>query len=284
MTADQDGVQPALRPRRAALAEAERDRRPQLSVHPRADEERRHERQTITLTIDGVRDRGPAGPDDPRGGRRGRHLHPAAVLHEGPRALRQLPGLHGAGQRPAAGRLHPAGRRRAWWSRTRPRSCSDMPPRPHRDAVRRGQPLLHVLREERQLRAAGAGLPLRHHRPAATRTCSRSASVDASHPDILHRPQPLHPVRPLRARLARAGRQGGLRLRRPRAAQASSPSNAGGGPRRDTNADVTDQAVDGLPGRRAPQEARRLRGAHRPAAVTTTSRSARTSRRQRRRK
>ena len=40
--------------------------------------------------------------------------------------------------------------------------------------------------------------------------------VDASHPDVLHRPQSLHLVRTLRAREPRHRRQERLRLRRPR--------------------------------------------------------------------
>ncbi|MCK7489191.1 MAG: hypothetical protein MZU79_02295 [Anaerotruncus sp.] len=125
------------------------------------------------------------------------------MLPQGPRAVRQLPGLHGAGQRPAAGGLHHTRSRRAWSSRTTRPSCRRSAQGPHRHAVRRGQPLLHVLREERQLRAAGAwptGFGITA--PQVPLPVPRSARSTPRHPDVLHRPQPLHPVRPLRPRLA----------------------------------------------------------------------------------
>ena len=92
------------------------------------------------------------------------------------------------------------------------------PQGPHRHAVRRRQPLLHVLREERQLRAAGAGLPVRDHRSQVPLHVpdARGGRVAPGHPD---RPQPVHPVRPLRPGLPRPGRQGSVRLRQSRAAQ-----------------------------------------------------------------
>ena len=97
-----------------------------------------------------------------------------------------------------------------------------------RDAVRRGQPLLHVVREERQLRAAGPGLPLRD-RGSALRVPVPGPGrrrVAPGHPD---RPQPLHPLRALRAHLAGPRQEGGLRLRRARARTRRSRSAPGRG-------------------------------------------------------
>jgi hypothetical protein len=59
----------------------------------------------ISFQIDGKDDRGQARPDDHRSRRCRRRLHPAALL-QGHRAVRQLPCVHGDGQRSPGGGLH----------------------------------------------------------------------------------------------------------------------------------------------------------------------------------
>ncbi len=136
----------------------------------------------------------PNRSEDHRSGRCGGHLHPAALPQAGLEPFGSAASAPcWSNGRPSLG-LHDAGRRRAWWSRTTPSKLCASSQDDHRDAVRRRQPLLHVLREERQLRAAGDGLPLRHHGaevplPVAP---TRSRRLASRHPD---RPQSLHPLR-----------------------------------------------------------------------------------------
>ncbi len=139
---------------------------------------------TVTLTIDGKAITAHAGQTILEAAGRGGRLHPAPVRLQGPRPLRQLPRLHGAAS--TAGRRRPARSRsrRAWSSRTTRRQLNAIRAGHRRHALRRGQPLLHVLREERQLRAAGAGLPASASRRRASRYLFPERDVDASHPDI----------------------------------------------------------------------------------------------------
>ena len=222
---------------------------------------------------------GEPGADHPGGGRRGGHLHPAAVRLQGPRAARQLPRLHGAGQRPPPGGLHADRSREGMVVENDTAELLELPAQHHRHALRRGQPLLHVLREERQLRAAGAGLPLRHRGPEVPVPVPEARRRRFA-PGRLHRPQPLHPVRPLRAGLAGPGRQERLPLRRARARSKRLQVNARRARRTPTSRRPTRRSPSAR-WARSMQEARRLRGPGRAAAVRPRSPSARTSRRSR---
>ena len=172
----------------------------------------------ITFTIDGAQVRGQAGQTHPAGRGDGQHLHSSPVRQTRPDCLGKLPRVYRAGQRPAAGGVHPA-HRRGHRGRERHRGPARHAPRAGRDALRRGQPLLSLLREERQLRAAGHGLSP-GHAGAAVSVFLPGARRGRQPPRPVSRPQPLHPVRALRARLARAGRQARVRLRGSRRAQA----------------------------------------------------------------
>ena len=68
------------------------------------------------------RGHGQAGPDHPAGGGRGGRLHPAALRPRRTSCRRGVPGLHGAGQRPARRRPAPSRSPRAWSWRTTRRS------------------------------------------------------------------------------------------------------------------------------------------------------------------
>ena len=68
--------------------------------------------------------------------------------------------------------------------RKRHRPADRRPANHHRDAFRRRQSSLPVLREEWGLRAAGARLSPRHGGATASRIYGRDAKIDATHPDI----------------------------------------------------------------------------------------------------
>ena len=155
-----------------------------------------------------------ARPDRHRSGGRRRDLHPQAVSQAGARAVRQLPRLHRQGERPLRRGLHLPGQPRD--DRGERHRRGERPQEaPRRDALRRGQPLLHVVREERELRAAGPGLPVRDRgSPARVPVPGPGRRrLAPGHPD---RPQPLHPLLSLRPRLPG-----------PRPARRSSGSSAG---------------------------------------------------------
>ena len=256
---------PGLRAQ-AALARLHAGVRPRRRARPRAadDRPRRRRRAPGDATVNerpdlparrrrsAVR----ARPDGAAGGARGRPLHPAPVLPPGVHAARQLQGVHGQGQRPTDGRVHDAGR---VGDRGRERHRRTERPAPHAgaDAVRRGQPLLPVLREERQLRAAGARLRSRGDDrgiPAPVSGPSRGCLA----PRDPARLQPLHPLRAVRARVARGGRQARLLAGRPRPQQAPDRER-GVGPARRHRRHGHRQGRRGLPGGRDPAQARRVR-------------------------
>ena len=179
--------------------------------------------------------------------------------------------VHGARERPDRRRVHApaqAGHRR----RERHPRAQREPPHADRDAVRRGQPLLPVLREERQLPAAGRRLRPRHAvdrprpllpEPAESTPRTRTAA----------RPQPLHPLRA--AACGPAAEVDGKNVFGSPAAASSKHLivNAESGGSRDT-----DVAVDRRGGRRSVRSARssgsasasRCRSA---SGATTSSRS-----------
>ena len=80
----------------------------------------------------------------------------------------------------------------------------------HRDALRRGQPHVPDLREERELRAAGPGLPVRHDGPPLPLPVAEPGDRRLR-PEDHHGPQPLHPVPALRPGHPDQGRQEDLR-------------------------------------------------------------------------
>ncbi len=138
----------------------------------------------IKFTIDGRECKGRPGQTIVEAAQENGVYIPVALQLRGPQARRKLPHLHGPGRRPLHGRLHPA-RRRGHGRRERG-------PRPrghaaghHRDALRRGQPHVPDLREERELRAPGPGLPLRHGGPALPLPVARPGDRRRGSPKIL---------------------------------------------------------------------------------------------------
>ena len=120
------------------------------------------------------------------------------------------------------------------------------------DALRRGQPPLPLLREERELRAAGPGLPLPHDGTAVPLRVSPARRRRVA-PEDPQGPQPLHPVQALRPRDPRRAWQDDLRLRAARrpAGDQHRPRDLAGRERRHRAA-----GRGHLP-RRAPSSARR---------------------------
>ncbi len=140
------------------------------------------------------------------------------------------------------------------------------------DAVRRGQPFLPRLREERRLQAASARLRIRDDQPALGAFLPRSRRRRLAS-RRLARPQPLHPVRALRARQPRRRRQERVRLGRARHGiedRRQFPER----PARRQRHRGDRQGDRGLPGRRDPRQARRLRPSRSASAASTAPRSA----------
>ena len=154
------------------------------------------------------------GRHDPAGGHPRRPLHPAPVLAPGFSGAWLVPAVQRESQWQTRGRLHGAGIRRAG-RRKRHRRAERAPQDAAADAVRRGQPFLPELREERQLPAAGHRLRDGHGRPALRGVLSEppGGRQPPRHPA---RPEPLHPVRAVRARQPRCRWQECLCHRRPR--------------------------------------------------------------------
>ena len=124
------------------------------------------------------------------------------------------------------------------------------------DALRRGQPLLPVVREERRLHAAGGRLRPRRDVGRTSTTCSPTAPRRRLAPGHAARLQPLHPVRAVRAgSSARSTASTSSRCRAAASTSTSSstPSRAGS---RDTDIAADDKAVRRLPGGRHPAQAR----------------------------
>ena len=124
-------------------------------------------------------------------------------------------------ERPHGRRVHARRRSRASRSSATTPELEREPAHAGADAVRRGQPLLPVVREERQLHAAGGRLRPRgavdRPRPLLPRPARRRVA-----PRRPARLQPLHPVRAVRPRERRGRRQERVRAVRARASTSTS--------------------------------------------------------------
>ena len=229
---------------------------------------------TNTFTLDGEDDslRARARPSCEAASAR-RRLHPAPVLPPGIQAARHLQAVHGQGRTAARRVLHHAGAGRHG-GRERHAGAQRQAPHAAADAVRRGQPFLSVLREERQLPAAGdrlrpghADAALRPLLPGPRRSTPRirtccSTSTAASCASCACAPAATSTARTCSPSAGAASRTHLI---------VNSPSRAGWPT---PTSPLTDRAAQRLPGRRDPAQARRLRRADRRAHSTTSSRSA----------
>jgi [NiFe] hydrogenase diaphorase moiety small subunit len=186
-------------------------------------------------------------------------------------AARIVQAVHREGGRPACLGLHAAGERRHGG---RERHAGDQRRAPHllQMLFVEGNHFLPVVREERQLPAAGAGLRTRDVQRALQPLLPDPAGrcVPPRHPARL---QSLHLLRAVRARQPRRGRQEHLR-----ADQSRHPQAPGGerrvGPLGDTDFSADDLGRQHLPGRRDPAGSGSVSGFRSASASTTASPSA----------
>ena len=206
-----------------------------------------------------------AGPDDPGGGEGGGRLCPASLPSSRIHAARQLQAVHRDRQRPHRLRLHDEGGDRAGGRGRHARAQRDAP-LAGADAVRRGQPLLPGLREERQLPVAGARLRIRDDDAAFRRI---SSPISASTPRTPTRSSTATAASSANSACARAATSTARTCSRSAGAGieskliVNSPTGKLGRQR------VRDHRQGGacLPGRRDPDQARRLRRADRRAQL-----------------
>ena len=160
---------------------------------------------------------GPAGPDDPRGGRGQRRLHPGPLPLRRAQARRAAAGSAPCGRRPLHGRLHPAGRPRAWSSRTTAPELEDMRKALVEMLFVEGNHFCMSCEKSGNCELQALAYRFGCWRPALPLPVARRAR-STPRPDAHARPQPLHPVRPLRPR-----RPGPRTARRSSASSSAAP-------------------------------------------------------------